>query len=274
MKRTLSVAISPCPNDTFIWGALALGQVRLPFRLSFLYEDIQTLNQLAARGTADIIKLSFLQYALLPRGMYRLLPVGAALGYGVGPLLVARQPLSSQVLRTAYIGIPGQQTTAHSLLRFFLPDIQNLVEMRYELLMPAVARGELDAAVIIHESRFTYPQWGLVCLQDLGEHWTRKTGYPIPLGGVVVRRGIPRRPIIRALRRSLRLAWKGQIPGLSPYIAAYAQEMDPAVQRAHIDLYVNRFTYRPGMTGTAAIRYYLRWVRQYRMAFTGALHTG
>lgn len=274
MRRLLSVAISPCPNDTFTWGALALGSIRLPFRLHFIYEDIQTLNELAARGAADIIKLSFLQYALMPRGAYRLLPVGAAMGYGVGPLLVARNYLSPEALLTARIGIPGRRTTAYSLLRFFLPNAQNVIEMRYEQLMPALARGELEAAVIIHESRFTYPQWGLVCLQDLGDYWTHKTGYPIPLGGVVIRRGIPPRPFIRALRRSLRLAWRKQIQGLAPYIATYAQEMDPAVQQAHINLYVNRFTYHLGREGAAAVRYYVRWVRQHRMAFTGALHIG
>lgn len=273
MKRRFTVAISPCPNDTFLWGALALGEVRLPFAIDIIYEDIQTLNELAAEGEADILKLSFLQYALLPRGRYRLLPVGAALGYGVGPLLIAPQPLPREALRTARIGIPGWHTTAHSLLRFFLPEAQNLVEMRYDQLMPAAARGEIEAAVIIHESRFTYPQWGLVCLQDLGEYWTQKTGYPIPLGGVAVKAGTPRRPLIRALRRSLHLAWTGKVPDLAPYIRAYAQEMDASVQKAHIDLYVNRFTYRLGTEGMAAVRFYIRWVRQNKAIFTLTSHS-
>lgn len=273
MKRRFTVAISPCPNDTFLWGALALGKVRVPFALDFIYEDIQALNQIAAQGSADIVKLSFLQYALLPKGQYRLLPVGAALGYGVGPLLVARQTLSREGLRTARIGIPGWHTTAHSLLRFFLPEAQNLVQMRYDRLMPATAQGEIDAAVIIHESRFTYAQWGLVCLQDLGAYWTEKTGYPIPLGGVAVSPKVPRRPLIRALRRSLYLAQKGTIPELAPYISEYAQEMDPAVQQAHIDLYVNCFTYNLGVVGMAAVRHYVQWVRRHREAFTVPSHT-
>lgn len=182
MRRAFTVAISPCPNDTFIWGALALGQIKLPFQLTFLYEDIQTLNRLAAEGAADIIKLSFFQYALLPPRTYRLLSVGAALGYGVGPLLVARSYLSRRALTKSRIGIPGRGTTAYSLLRFFLPEAENLVEMRYEQLMPAVARGEIDAAVIIHESRFTYSEWGLVCLQDLGSYWTEKQAILFRLG--------------------------------------------------------------------------------------------
>ncbi|MCX8111960.1 MAG: 1,4-dihydroxy-6-naphthoate synthase [Bacteroidia bacterium] len=262
MRRPLTVAISPCPNDTFVWGAIALGYVKVPFSLRFRYEDIQTLNQLAHRGEADILKISFYQYALLPRGSYQLLSAGAALGYGVGPLLVARRRLSNTELSSARIGIPGKGTTAYSLLRFFLPQAEHLVEMRYEKLMPAVARGDLEAAVIIHESRFTYKQWGLVCLQDLGEYWTQVTGYPIPLGGVAVRRGLPRRLISRALRYSLRLAWQGKVPGLNAYIGTYAQELNPSVQKAHIDLYVNSFTQRLGPVGSQAVRFYLRWVQQ------------
>lgn len=262
MKRTLRVGISPCPNDTFVWGGLALGAVRLPYRLSFLYDDIQTLNQLAAARAVDVVKLSFFQYALLPKGSYRLLPVGAALGYGVGPLLVARRPVSAENLTDLLIGIPGLGTTAYSLFRFFAPYAQKLVEMRYERLLPAVAQGELDAAVIIHESRFTYAQYGLVCVQDLGAYWTQQTGYPIPLGGVAVRREVHRRPLIRALRKSLSLAWKGHIPSLSAHISQYAQEMDPTVQQAHIDLYVNRYTNRLGPEGWAAVHYYIHWVRR------------
>ncbi|MCX7764945.1 MAG: 1,4-dihydroxy-6-naphthoate synthase [Bacteroidia bacterium] len=264
MQRRLEVAISPCPNDTFAWGALALGQVRLPFRLSFRYEDIQTLNELAITGSVHVLKMSFYQYALLPRGLYRLLPVGAALGYGVGPLIVARKPLERAQLISARIGIPGKGTTAYSLLRFFLPEAKNLIEMRYEQLMPATARGELEAAVIIHESRFTYADWGLICLQDLGEYWTKKTGYPIPLGGVAVRRDVPRRPLIRALRRSLRMAWRQEVPDLDAFIGVYAQELSPQVLRAHVQLYVNRYTYNLGPLGHQAVRYYIHWVRQNR----------
>ncbi|MCS6896246.1 MAG: 1,4-dihydroxy-6-naphthoate synthase [Bacteroidia bacterium] len=266
MSRTLTVAISPCPNDTFIWGALALGKVKLPFRLQFQFEDIQTLNQLATTGGADIVKISFFQYALLPPKKYRLLPVGVAMGYGVGPLLIARYPISYDSLWRARIGIPGRGTTAYSLLRFFIPHAENLVEMRYERLMPALALDEIDAAVIIHESRFTYHQWGFVCLQDLGTYWTEKTGYPIPLGGVVVRPTLPRRLITRALRRSLWLAQKRRVPHLDSYISFYAQEMDSEVQQAHIQLYVNSFSYRLGNLGKAAIRYYIKWVRQMHKA--------
>ncbi|MCS7297642.1 MAG: 1,4-dihydroxy-6-naphthoate synthase [Bacteroidia bacterium] len=261
MKRQLSVAISPCPNDTFIWGALALQQVRSPFSFHFLYEDIQTLNHLVMQGSIDVAKISFFQYAFLPRRVYRLLPVGGALGYGVGPLLVARSALPVESLSEKRIGIPGFRTTAYSLLRFFMPTASHLVEMRYNELIPALVRGDLEAAVIIHESRFRYKEWGLVCIQDLGAYWTQQTGYPVPLGGVVIRRGIPARPLIRYLRQSLRLAWKDRVPGLWTFIAQRAQEMDMSLQRAHIALYVNRFSYCLGPLGKAAIKQYLRHVQ-------------
>jgi len=136
--------------------------------------------------------------------------------------------------------------------------------------MPAVVRGELRAAVIIHESRFTYAQHGLICLEDLGAYWTAQTGYPIPLGGLAVKRNIPRRPFERALRRSLRLAWQGRWPELSSFVAAHAQELHPEVQQAHIRLYVNAYTRSLRGTGWAAVRYYLQWVRQHRPLFNYA----
>lgn len=271
MRRVYRVGISPCPNDTFLWGPLALGAIRVPFSLQFRYEDIETLNRLAAEESLEVLKLSFFRYAQLPRGRYRLLPVGAALGYGVGPLLVARRPLSRSELLQARIGVPGLGTTAHSLLRFFAPQLPPPQEMRYDALLPAVAGGRLDAAVIIHESRFTYASYGLICLQDLGAYWTQQTGYPVPLGGVFVRPWVPRRPLIRALRQSLRAAWAQQVSGLPAHITHYAQEMDSAVQNAHIQLYVNRFTYRLGPLGWAAVRYYVRYVRQLGVGIYGAV---
>ncbi|MCS7162441.1 MAG: 1,4-dihydroxy-6-naphthoate synthase [Bacteroidia bacterium] len=261
MKKSLRIAISPCPNDTFIWGPLALGEIRTPLRVSFDYEDIQTLNAWAQQGRADIIKLSFYQFAQLPRGLYRLLPTGAALGENVGPLLIGRRVLSQAELAEASIGLPGFSTTAYALFRFYAPHAQQLIAMRYDHLIPAVAAGEIDAAVIIHESRFTYEAYGLKLIQDLGAYWQAQTGHLVPLGGVAIRKGVWRRPVIRALRRSLRSAQRHRSARLMAFIGQYAREISPAIQMAHIDLYVNRYTYRLGPKGQAAIRYFLRWVR-------------
>lgn len=263
MSRLVRVAISPCPNDTFAWGPLILGEVPSRLSLHFIYADIEELNLLAQREAADVVKLSFFQYALLPQGKYHLLPIGAALGYGVGPLLVSRKSLSYEALQTALIGIPGWHTTAYSLLRFFAPQAERLKAAPYSQLMPMVASGELDAAVIIHESRFTYAEYGLVALVDLGAYWSEKTGYPVPLGGIAVRRSVPKRAVIRAFRRSLRTAWRKPSSALSEFIGSHAQEMVPAVQKAHIQLYVSTDTYRLSKTAQAAIRYYLHWVRSH-----------
>ncbi len=258
----LWIAISPCPNDTYIWAGIALGAIRLPWPVQITYHDIDELNRLARAGEAHLVKVSFFQYALLPRGRYRLLPVGAALGYGVGPLLVARKPLSFEELQYARIGIPGRETTAHSLLHFYAPHAQNRPVYRYDQLIPLLLDGVIDAAVIIHELRFTYAAHGLVALADLGAYWKEKTGFPIPLGGLIVRRDLAVwRPLLSiALRKSLQWARRHPQETLA-FVGQYADAMDPAVQKAHIDLYVNSFSYRLGALGQKAIAAYLQIAR-------------
>ena len=260
--KPLRVAISPCPNDTFIWAGIALGAIRLPWDIHITYHDIDELNRLARTGEAHLVKVSFLQYALLPAGRYRLLSVGAALGYGVGPLLVARRPLSPQDLLQARIGLPGWETTAHSLLHFYAPHAQNRYSYRYDQLIPALLDGEIDAAVLIHELRFTYAEYGLTALIDLGAYWTEKTGLPIPLGGLILRRELSAlRPLLsQALRKSLRWAYTHSEKALA-FVGQYADALDPTVQKAHIDLYVNAFSRRLGPLGQKAIATYIRIAR-------------
>jgi 1,4-dihydroxy-6-naphthoate synthase len=261
-RRPLTVAISPCPNDTFLWAGLATGAIQPPWPLHIAHYDIDELNRLAREEAFDIIKLSLFQYAHLPRRSYRLLSVGAALGYGVGPLLIAREPLSRNALASARIGLPGWQTTAHSLLHFYAPEAQNRLVYRYDQLIPALLNGEIEAAVLIHELRFTYEVQGLVRIADLGAYWTIKTGFPIPLGGVVIRASLSAwRPLFNAaLRESLRWAYAHLQAALS-YVGLYADAMDPAVQKAHINLYVNAFTRRLGPKGCRAVSFYLAHAR-------------
>ncbi len=258
----LRIAISPCPNDTYIWAGIALGAIRLPWPIQITYHDIDDLNRLARSEEADLVKVSFFQYALLPRQHYRLLSVGAALGYGVGPLLIAREPLSTEGLKHARIGIPGWETTAHSLLHFYLPEARHRLVYRYDQLIPHLLDGTIDAAVIIHELRFTYAAHGLVALADLGAYWTEKTGLPIPLGGLILRRELAVwRPLISmALRKSLRWARTHPTEVLA-FVARYADAMDPTAQKAHINLYVNAFSHRLGKVGQKAIATYLRLAR-------------
>lgn len=252
----LSLGFSPCPNDTFVFDALVHGRIDTGgLRFRERLEDVETLNRLAARGAVDVTKAS---YGAIPflLDRYALLRSGGALGRGCGPLLVAREPLPTAALRGRRIAIPGARTTANLLLRLFDPALGPGEARVYSDIVPAVARGEVDAGLIIHESRFTFREHGLVQLVDLGEWWEGETGLPIPLGGILARRSLGVEvlaPIDDALRRSVEHAFAH--PGDSAaYVRAHAQEMEPAVMRAHIDLYVNRFSVALGADGEAAVR--------------------
>lgn len=253
--RTLSLGYSPCPNDTFIFHALVHGLVEAgDLRFAERLEDVETLNQLAARAELDVTKVS---YGAIPHllGDYVLLKSGGALGRGCGPLVVAREPLDAAALAGKRIAIPGRNTTANLLLRLFAPEAAPGTEMVYSAIMPAVARGEVDAGLIIHESRFTYPQHGLAKVVDLGEWWEGATGLPIPLGGILARRALGEatiRAVDDALRRSVEHAFTDPAASRA-YVRRHAQEMDDAVTQQHIDLYVNRFSADLGSEGERAI---------------------
>lgn len=251
----LSLGYSPCPNDTFIFHALTHGLVSVP-GVSFRerLEDVETLNRMALAGELDVTKVS---YGALPFLLdeYVLLRSGGALGRGCGPLLVAREPMERSALSKARVAIPGRYTTAYLLLRLFEPDLPEGVEMVYSDIMPAVERGEVDAGLIIHESRFTYARHGLVQLVDLGAWWEEETGSPIPLGGIVARRtlgGQLTEAVEGAIRRSVESAFE-QPERTDGYVRAHAQEMEPEVARQHIDLYVNDFSRDLGPEGESAV---------------------
>lgn len=252
--QTLTLGYSPCPNDTFLFHALVHGRVGAPPSLRFepRLEDVETLNRLAANGALDVTKVS---YGAAPRLLdeYVLLRSGGALGRGCGPLLVSRGPLPS--LAGARIAIPGANTTANLLLRLYAPDAPPGVERVYSEIMPAVARSEVDAGLIIHESRFTYPAHGLVQVADLGAWWEGETGTPIPLGGIMARRALGEariRHIEAAVRASVEHALRHPDESRA-YVAEHAQEMDEAVRRSHIALYVNDFSVDLGQEGEAAV---------------------
>ncbi len=254
----LTLGYSPCPNDTFVFGALA--QQLIPGAPAFAerLEDIETLNQLALAGQLDVAKVSFHALAHLRRD-YCLLHSGGALGRGCGPLVVAREAVEPAELHTLKIAVPGRLTTAVLLLRLFDPRIGagplELVVMPFHRIMEATQRGEVDAGLIIHESRFTYPQYGLRQVMDLGAWWEEETGHPIPLGGIVARRALGSE-LIGAVDRSLRASVEyahAHPEKVRDYVARHAQELDPAVTQAHIDLYVNEHTLDYGPTGEVAI---------------------
>ncbi len=253
-----TLAYSPCPNDTYIFAALTNGLLDDAPDVRVHLADIEELNNAAARSQFELTKVS---YGAIPFLMerYRILPSGGAVGRGCGPLLVARPaespPLFADFARRR-IAIPGQRTTAFMLLQLALGARPKTVQMRFDRIIEAVAGGDVDAGLIIHESRFTYRDAGLIAIADLGEWWENMTLLPVPLGAVVVRDDVDSeqaRRIAAAIRRSLAFARVNEA-AVMPYVREHAAEMSDDVMRAHIGLYVNEFTDDLGETGREAVR--------------------
>ena len=265
MNTALSLGYSPCPNDTFIFYALVHGKTAtggLHFSEPLL-ADVEQLNQWALAGRLDVTKMSFHAFGHV-QDQYCVLAAGSALGRGCGPLLIARSEMAITPLRKKRIAIPGKLTTAALLLQLFLPECSELVPMRFDKIIDAVAGGEVDGGVIIHESRFTYQDKGLVCLQDLGSWWESSFGLPLPLGCIAARRSLGKEKIMaidRAIRASVDHAFLHPEQCL-PYIRSHSQEMDLEVIRNHIGLYVNDFSRDLGVEGFTAIDTFLEMGRK------------
>jgi 1,4-dihydroxy-6-naphthoate synthase len=252
--RELTFGYSPCPNDTFAFHALAHGLVDAPFRVRPVLLDIEELNRRAYDGAFELTKMSVGAFAGVG-DRYRLLRSGAALGRGVGPLVVTRTPMTLADAVRGRVAIPGRDTTAFRLLRLAAPVTGEAVEMRYDRILRAVSQGDVDAGLIIHESRFTYAEHGLVEAADLGDWWERATGLPVPLAGICARADVDPSLVAAAelaIRESVQYAFDH--PDASrDYVRAHAQEMSDAVCAAHIDLYVNEHTLDIGSDGLHAI---------------------
>jgi 5,8-dihydroxy-2-naphthoate synthase len=258
--KTYSLAYSPCPNDTYIFAALANGLLEGAPKVEVVLDDVEALNQAAREGRYALTKVS---YGAIPYLLdkYRILRAGGALGRGCGPLVVARPgvdakpPLLTDFADDATFAIPGRLTTAYALLRLALGREPRTVETRFDAIVDAVVKERVAAGLIIHESRFTYEQAGLEEVIDLGDWWEHETGNPIPLGAILVRHDVSdedARAMDEAIRRSLRFAREreGEIIG---YVREHAFEMDDRVMRAHIDLYVNEYSDDVGEEGIAAV---------------------
>ena len=252
--RTLRLGISPCPNDTFAFHGLLTGAVRpRGFDLRIEFDDVQTLNARLARGELDASKASFFA-ALRLAADTRVLRAGSALGFGVGPLLLSR--VGAPPLAHASVLVPGEATTAHLLFRAFHPGEGNVEHVIFRDVIPRLERGEADYGVCIHEGRFTYERHGLTKVEDLGATWERATGSPLPLGGILARRGVSledARAIDDAIRASLVHA-RSDPRGALRTMRTHAAELDDDVIRAHVDLYVNERTIDLGDEGVRALR--------------------
>lgn len=253
----LTFGYSPCPNDTFAFHALAHGLIDAPFSITPVLLDIEELNRRAIAGEFDISKVSIGAFAQTANN-YRLLKSGAAMGSGVGPLVVAREPMS---LKEAVAGgptaIPGRNTTAWKLLHLATKSLGEviIVEMRYDRILHAVANNEVKAGLIIHESRFTYQNHGLSKIIDLGEWWEQETGMPVPLAGICARKNLSDEIVHaaeQAIKASVQYAFNHP-DASAQYVKEHAQEMSPEVTAQHIALYVNNYSLDIGEAGLRAI---------------------
>ncbi len=256
MNERITLAYSPCPNDTYIFAALTNGLLADAPRVDVVLLDIDELNDAAADARYPLTKVSYGAIPYLMRD-YRLLRSGGALGRGCGPLVVARPDRvnSWSALDDPLVAIPGERTTAFLLLQLALGRRPRTQIMRFDRIVDAVARGEVDAGLIIHESRFTYQHAGLHALLDLGSWWEETSGRPIPLGAILARRDLGEeraREIDAAVRESLAFA-RNDEAAIMPYVREHAFEMDEAVMRAHIGLYVNDYSIDVGAEGMLAV---------------------
>lgn len=253
MKLTLG--FSPCPNDTFIFDALVNGKIDTGgLEFDYVLEDVETLNQWAFEEKLDITKLSYGAYLQLAHP-YALLHAGSALGKGVGPLLVSKNPIHREALKDCRIAIPGVKTTANLLLSLAHPEARNKTELLFSEIEKAVLDEQFDAGLIIHESRFTYADRGLHKIMDLGDWWEQEMQAAIPLGGIVIRRSLGpdiAAQVDRLIAESLAYARK-TYPQLSEFVHCHAQEMEESVMRQHIDLYVNEYSEDLGDIGRHSI---------------------
>ena len=263
MTKKLTLGISTCPNDTFVFDAWVNNRIKDAPSVRCSLKDISELNGIAMDAAMDVLKVSFFAYGFI-KEKYRLLNAGGALGRGCGPVVVVRSGISDLKSGDIRIALPGELTTANLLFSLYRPKIKNKIYMKFDEIMPAIANHEVDAGVVIHEGRFTFEDYGLLLFEDLGAWWEDKTGFPVPLGAIVARKTLGEDMIESAelsIRKSLEMAWSApEIP--MPFMRKFAGEMDDNVLRSHVDLYVNDFTFDFGEEGRKAIDLLLEMAKE------------
>ncbi len=258
----LSFGFSPCPNDTFMLGAIVNGWIDTEgIEFEWVIADIAELNARSRNHELAISKMSFYNYATI-RDTYHHLDAGAALGRGCGPLLIAKNKkwLETMDLQEAITAIPGDRTTANLLLQYAHPEINNKKEYLFSEIEQAVISGEVDLGVIIHENRFTYATKGLLKIKDLGEYWETHTKAAIPLGCIAIQHKYGpklKNTVSHMIKKSIEYGYTHP-DQLSPFIKEHSQEIDDHVIQQHIDLYVNKYSLSLGQEGTHSIEVLLR----------------
>jgi 1,4-dihydroxy-6-naphthoate synthase len=253
--RKLTLAISPCPNDTFIFDALLHHKIDTEgLEVELVFADVEQLNQSAMQQQYDITKLSYHAYAFVSDS-YVLLRSGSALGNNCGPMLIGKHILTEEEINKAKIGIPGKYTTANLLFSLRYPKSKNKTFVVFSEIENKILEQEFDAGVIIHENRFTFEQKGLKKIIDLGEYWEQTYKVPIPLGGIAIKRNIDieiQKKAERVIKRSIEFAF-AHPESSEAFVALHSQEMSKAVCKQHIDLYVNKYSLELGFEGEYAV---------------------
>lgn len=256
-SKTIRLAISPCPNDTFMFDAIVNGRIDLRgFDVEVEYLDIEQLNAAAFSRKYDITKCSTAILATIDKD-YTLLDSGSALGRGNGPLLVRRKGETTPLRR---IAVPGEHTTANRLVERLFPDIDERVPMLFSEIAEAVERGDYDGGVLIHEGRFVYHKRNLELVADLGLEWERRMELPLPLGSIVAARDLSEVVCVEfeaLLRQSIEYAFRHPMASRD-YIKEHAQELDDKVIDSHIALFVNDYSLSLGEEGRRAVEVLIR----------------
>jgi 1,4-dihydroxy-6-naphthoate synthase len=263
MSQTLTLGHSPDPDDAFMFYGLAKGLIRTGgFAFEHILQDIQTLNERARRGELDITAISFHAYAYVS-GQYALLPSGASMGDGYGPMLVAKEPFNREALAVRKIAVPGTMTSAFLALQLWLQrpaSKLNFVVVPFDQIFQAVRSGQAEAGLVIHEGQLTYQNEGLMCCQDLGEWWKRENdGLPLPLGGNVIHKRFSpetRSTIARILTASIQFSLDHR-PEAVAHALQYARDMGRDLADQFVGMYVNHWTLDYGERGREAIRRFL-----------------
>jgi 1,4-dihydroxy-6-naphthoate synthase len=220
----------------------------------YLLADVEELNRRAFASDVDVTKMSYHAYAYVCQN-YLILDSGSALGYRNGPLLISKRELGESDLKDARIAIPGKYTTANLLFSIAWPESLNKTEYIFSDIENALLNDDVDAGLIIHETRFTYSKKGLSMIADMGEYWENLTGLPIPLGAIVINRRVPHEVALkvnRVIRRSLEYAYQDSLASYD-FVTTNAKEMDRNVMNNHIKLFVNKFTLNLGDEGKRAV---------------------
>lgn len=249
----LSLGISPCPNDTFMFDALIHQKIDTEgLEFDVYMDDVEALNKKSFENKLDVSKLSFHAISFL-KDQYKILNSGSALGTNCGPILICKD--RSLWNSKSRIAIPGKYTTANMLFKIAYPEFTNTEELLFSDIESAILNEQFDAGLIIHENRFTYKEKGLLKIKDLGNFWSEKTNLPIPLGAIVIKKTFDlevQQKVDRVIRRSILFAFENRDSSLE-FVKKHAQEMSIDVINSHIDLYVNNYSINIGSDGKTAV---------------------